>query len=66
MINAIDNVVNAISGVLYKPYIVPLLLVLAGIVFTAIAYVCGWAQYMAVAQVGPLESLLVTVAAGYL
>ena len=34
----------------------------AGIVFTAIAYVCGWAQYMAVAQVGPLESLLVTVA----
>ena len=35
MINAIDNVVNAISGVLYKPYIVPLLLVLAGIVFTA-------------------------------
>ena len=35
MINAIDNVVNAISGVLYKPYIVPLLLVLAGIIFTA-------------------------------
>ena len=34
MINAIDNVVNAISGVLYKPYIVPLLLVLAGIIFT--------------------------------
>ncbi len=34
MINAIDNVVNAISGVLYQPYIVPLLLVLAGVVFT--------------------------------
>ncbi|MBR6353318.1 MAG: alanine:cation symporter family protein [Oscillospiraceae bacterium] len=35
MINAIDNVVNAISGVLYKPYIVPLFLVLAGVIFTA-------------------------------
>ncbi|MBQ3277277.1 MAG: alanine:cation symporter family protein [Oscillospiraceae bacterium] len=34
MVQAIDNVVNAISGVLYKPYIVPLLLVLAGIWFT--------------------------------
>ena len=34
MINAIDNVVNAISGVLYKPYIVPLFLVLAGLIFT--------------------------------
>ena len=34
MINAIDNVVNAISGVLYQPYIVPLLLMLAGIYFT--------------------------------
>ena len=34
MISAIDNVVNAISGVLYKPYIVPLFLVLAGLVFT--------------------------------
>ncbi len=34
MINAIDNVVNAISSVLYQPYIVPLLLLLAGIVFT--------------------------------
>ena len=31
MINAIDNAVNAVSGILYKPYIVPLLLVLAGI-----------------------------------
>ncbi len=26
MVNAIDSAVNAISGVLYKPYIVPLLL----------------------------------------
>ena len=34
MINAIDNVVNSISGVLYQPYIVPLLLMLAGIYFT--------------------------------
>ena len=34
MINAIDNVVNAISGVLYQPYVVPLLLMLAGIYFT--------------------------------
>ena len=34
----------------------------AGIVFTVVAYVCGWAQYMAVAQVGPVEALLVTVA----
>ena len=34
MIQAIDNVVNAISGILYKPYIIPLLLILAGIYFT--------------------------------
>ena len=34
MLTAIDNVINAISGVLYKPYIVPLLLILAGIYFT--------------------------------
>ena len=34
MIQAIDSVVNAISGVLYQPYIVPLLLVSAGIYFT--------------------------------
>lgn len=34
MINAIDSVVNAISGFLYRPYIVPLILVLAGIYFT--------------------------------
>lgn len=36
--------------------------VAAGIVFTMVAYVCGWAQYMAVASVGPVESFLVTVA----
>lgn len=35
---------------------------LCGIVFTAIAYACGWFQYMFVAGVGPFESLLVTVA----
>ena len=34
----------------------------AGIVFTAVAYVCGWAQYMVLAQIGPLEAALVTVA----
>ena len=34
MIDAIDSVVNAISGVLYQPYIVPLILVLAGVYFT--------------------------------
>ena len=36
--------------------------VLCGIVFTVIAYACGWLQYQFVAGVGPLESLLVTVA----
>ena len=36
--------------------------VLCGILFTAIAYACGWLQYMSVASVGPLESFLVTVA----
>ena len=36
--------------------------VVAGIVFTAVAYVCGWGQYMLVANVGPLESFAVTVA----
>ena len=34
MIDSIDAVVNAISGVLYKPYVVPLILMLAGIYFT--------------------------------
>lgn len=36
--------------------------VLAGLAFTAVAYACGWFQYMFVAGVGPLESLMVTVA----
>lgn len=36
--------------------------VAAGLVFTLVAYACGWAQYMAVANVGPIESLVVTVA----
>ena len=34
MIEKIDGVINAISGVLYQPYIVPLILVVAGIYFT--------------------------------
>ena len=33
-INSLHNGINAVSGVLYKPYIVPLLLILAGIYFT--------------------------------
>ena len=36
--------------------------VACGLLFTAVAYVCGWFQYMLVANVGPLESFLVTVA----
>lgn len=36
--------------------------VLCGLVFTAVAYACGWFQYMFVAGVGPVESLMVTVA----
>ena len=34
MITAVDNAINAVSGILYKPYIVPLLLLLAGVYFT--------------------------------
>ncbi len=34
MINTIDSIVNAISGFLYRPYIVPLMLILAGLIFT--------------------------------
>ena len=34
MIELIDNFVNTISGFLYQPYIVPLILVLAGLYFT--------------------------------
>ena len=36
--------------------------VLCGLLFTAVAYVCGWFQYQIVAGVGPFESFLVTVA----
>lgn len=36
--------------------------VLCGVIFTLIAYACGWFQYMFVAGVGPVQSLLVTVA----
>ena len=36
--------------------------VLCGLVFTCVAYACGWFQYMFVANVGPLDSFLVTVA----
>ena len=34
MIQSIDNVINAISGVLYQPWCVPLFLLVAGVVFT--------------------------------
>jgi AGCS family alanine or glycine:cation symporter len=34
MINAIDSVINAISGVLYQPWCVPLFLLVAGLYFT--------------------------------
>ena len=34
MINSIDSVVLAIADILYKPYIVPLLLIAGGIYFT--------------------------------
>lgn len=33
-----------------------------GLIFTAVAYLCGWFQYMFVANVGPVESFLVCVA----
>lgn len=36
--------------------------VLAGVIFTIISYVCGWAQYMGVAHVGAAASFAVTVA----
>lgn len=36
--------------------------VACGLIFTAVAYACGWFQYMFVAGVGPLQSLMVTVA----
>lgn len=34
MVEKIDGVINAISGVLYQPYIVPLFLLVAGVYFT--------------------------------
>ncbi len=34
MIESIDRVINAVSGVLYRPYIIPLILLLAGLYFT--------------------------------
>ena len=34
MLDSIDNVVNAVSGVLYQPFVVPLILVLAGLYFS--------------------------------
>ena len=34
MLTNIDNAINAVSGILYKPYVVPLILMLAGIYFT--------------------------------
>ena len=42
MIQAIDRVINAVSGVLYKPYVVPLILVLAGLYFSIRL---GWIQF---------------------
>ena len=36
--------------------------IIAGILFTAISYLCGWAQYMAVAGVGPEAAFLACVA----
>ena len=36
--------------------------ILAGVIFTLVAYLCGWAQYMVVAHVGAAASFVVTVA----
>lgn len=36
--------------------------IIAGILFTVISYLCGWAQYMAVAGVGPEAAFLACVA----
>ncbi len=36
--------------------------IIAGILFTAISYLCGWAQYMAVAGAGPEAAFLACVA----
>ena len=34
MLTSLNDIVNAVSGVLYKPYVVPLILLLAGLYFT--------------------------------
>ncbi len=34
----------------------------AGVIFTAVSYLCGWAQFMAVTGASPLEAVLVTIA----
>ena len=39
MLNSISSAVNAVSGVLYEPYVLPLILILAGIFFTFISSV---------------------------
>lgn len=36
--------------------------IVAGVLFTAISYVCGWAQYMAVAGVGPEAAFVACIA----
>ena len=36
--------------------------IVAGILFTTISYLCGWAQYMAVAGVGPEAAFLACIA----
>lgn len=36
--------------------------VAAGVIFTAISYVCGWAQFMVVAQVDPVAAFLAACA----
>lgn len=36
--------------------------ILAGVLFTAIAYLCGWAQFMAVASATPLQAFMTCIA----
>lgn len=36
--------------------------IVAGVLFTAISYLCGWAQYMAVAGVDPVAAFMVCIA----
>ena len=38
------------------------LCIVAGLIFTAVTYVCGWSQYMVVANVGPVAAFTVTIA----